>query len=48
MLVGIGLVYLLLVLLVTFFALPQVVIGCFICLAATGCAASRSPTRLRS
>src|SRR5918911_315769 len=36
MLVRIGLVYLLLVLLVTFFALPQVVIGCFVSLAATG------------
>jgi HAE1 family hydrophobic/amphiphilic exporter-1 len=36
MLVGIGLVYLLLVLLVTFFALPLVVIGAFVFLAAIG------------
>jgi hydrophobic/amphiphilic exporter-1 (mainly G- bacteria), HAE1 family len=36
MLVGIGLVYLLLVPLVIFFALPVVVIGGFVALAATG------------
>jgi hypothetical protein len=43
MLAGIGLVYLLLVLLVTFFALPLVVIGGFVSLAATGHATNIIP-----